>query len=220
MPRTRVDEAGVRIERDRHGVRAARRPDGDLLAGQETVVEFRQHRPAGGEVDVCGPIDPDVGVRGNQAAVGAIQHIEEAVLVGLDHHVSEPAINPYVGQHVLVGGVHVVDVIGGVLVVAGDLPGLRPHRDDARCIQAVQLAAGAGIPGRGVPCPPIDEVELRIVRAGPPRGRAAEPPRIAVHRPSLGTGLARRGNGVAAPQFLPRLRIPAVEEPPRRGLAA
>ena len=166
------------------------------------------------------PVDPDVGMRGYQAAVGAVQHVQEAVLVGLDHHLAEPAVNLDIGQHVLVRAVHVVGVVGRVLVVADDLAGAGPHRDHAGRIEAVQLSARPRVPGRGIPGAPVDEVQLRIVRAGAPRGRPAELPRIGVRRPRLRPGLARRGNGVAAPQLRPGFRIPAVEKSARRGLAA
>ena len=99
----------------RHGVGAARRPDFDLFAGEKALLYVRQHRPAGGQIDMRRPIDFDVRVSGDQFAVGAVQHIQEAVLVGLNHHASKLAANLDIGEHLLVSGVHVEDVVGRVL---------------------------------------------------------------------------------------------------------
>src|SRR5262245_53541105 len=104
--------------------------------------------------------------------------------------------------------------------MAHELAGGWPDRNDARGIEAVERAARPRIVRLGVARSPVDEIELRIVGAGPPRGSAALCPRVAVLRPGFGTRLAGRGDGVPPPQFLAGLRIPAVEEATRRELAA
>ena len=131
VPRARVDETGVRVERDRHGVRAARRPDLDFFSGEEPFVDVGQHRTAGRQIDARCPIHLDERMRGDQPAVGAIDDVQEAVLVGLDHHLAALAVDVQIGEHVLVVAVDVVDVIRRVLVVADDLAGLRSNRDHA-----------------------------------------------------------------------------------------
>src|SRR6266568_4168841 len=73
VPRAGVDRSRVRIERDGHRIRASRRPDFNLLSGSEPFVDVRQHRPAGGQIDMGGPIDFDDRVRGDQFAVGAVE---------------------------------------------------------------------------------------------------------------------------------------------------
>ena len=115
-PRVDVDETGVRIERDRHRVGPARRKDFDLLARQEVLVDAGQDRTAAVLVDVRRPVDLDEGVRGNRFAIGAVQHVHEAVLVGLDHHLAGLAADLEVGEHGFVGAVDVVHVIGRVLI--------------------------------------------------------------------------------------------------------
>jgi hypothetical protein len=79
---------------------------------------------------VRGPIHGRVWVRGDQAAVRAVEHIQEAILVRLDDHLPRPAANLEVDEHVFVGGVDVVDIIRRVLVVADELAGLRADRND------------------------------------------------------------------------------------------
>src|SRR5262249_7152019 len=118
---------------------------------------------------------------------------------GLDHHLARRAADLDVGEHVLVRPVGVVYVVRRVLEVTDELAGLRPDRQHARRVQAVQAFARPRIVGLGVAGAPIDQVELRIVRAGAPRGPAAPRPRVAVARPGLRTRLARLGNGVATP---------------------
>ena len=117
-----------------------------------------------------GPVHLGVRMRGDQRAVGAIEHVEKAVLVRLDHDLAQLAGDLNVGKHVFVDAVDVVDVIRRVLVVAGELAGLRANRDDARGVQAVERVARARIVRLGVAGAPVDEVELRIVRARSPGG--------------------------------------------------
>ena len=83
------------------------------------------------------PVHLDVRVRGDQGAVGAVHHIEEAVLVGLDHHLPRLAIDFDIREHMLVDTVHVVHVVGGVLVVARNLSGLGTDGEHTRGIQAI-----------------------------------------------------------------------------------
>ena len=109
-----------------------------------------------------GPVDLDVRVRGDQLAVGAVQHVQEAVLVGLDHHLPRLAADLDIGEHVLVGAVHVVHVIGRVLKITDDFTGLRPDREHAGRVQAVHALARPGIVGLRIARAPVDEVELGI----------------------------------------------------------
>ena len=196
------------------------RPDVDLLAGEEVAVEIGQHRPAGLQVDVGGPVDVDVRVRGDKRAVGAVDGVEEAVLVGLDHHLAHLAVDLDLGQDLLVDAVHVVHVVGGVLVVAVDLARLRADREHRRRVEAVEPAARRRIVGLGVAGPPVNEIELGVVRAGSPRGRSAVQVCIGAGGPGLVAGLAGPGDGVAAPQLLAGGGIPPVQEAAGGGLAA
>ena len=186
---------------------------------RKRLVHVRQHRPTGGQVDMRGPVDLDVRVRGDQFAVRAVQHIHEAVLVGLNHHFPKLAANLDVREHILVGGVHVVHVVGRVLKITNHLTRFRPDREHAVREQAIQTFARPGIVWLRIARSPIDQIELGIVRTGAPRRASALRPGVAVLRPRLGTGLAGRRDGVSAPQFLPGVGIPAVEEPARGGLS-
>ena len=160
-------------------------------------------------------------MRRDQLAVGAIEHVHEAVLVRLDHHLARLAADLHVGEHVLVGRRRRrrrrSACTGSSRRSRRSSAGSR-----ARCrrVQAVERVARPRIVRLGVAGAPVDEIELRIVRAGAPRRPAAVLPRVAVLRPRLGAGLARRRNRVAAPQLLAGIRIPAVEESARGGLAA
>ena len=183
-------------------------------------VDVGQDRPTGVEVDMGGPIDFDVRVRRDQFAIRAVQHVHEAVLVGLDHDLAQLAINLEIGEDVLVGAIHVVHVVGRVLEITSDFTCLRPNREHAGRVQAVESPARPGIVRLGIARTPVDEVELRIVGTRAPRRPPTVHPGVAVPGPRLRTGLARRRDGVSAPQFLPGVGIPTVEEPARRGLPA
>src|SRR5439155_18241288 len=94
-----------------------------------------------------------------------------------------------------------------------------PDRDHNVGVQAIQNLARSGIVWLRIALSTIDEIELGIVATGAPRRSSALHPGIAVLGPGLGTRLAGRWDGVSAPQFPPGVRIPAVEEPARRGLS-
>src|ERR1700730_6321074 len=66
------------------------------------------------------------------------------------------------------------------------------------------MVAGSGLrrPGRRIAGPPIDEIELGIVRAGDPARSSADLPGVGVLRPSLVPLLAARRNGIAPPNLL------------------
>ena len=219
VPGARVDEARVRIERDWHRVCAARRPDFDLFAGKKAFGYVSQHRSTGGHVDMRGPIDFDVWVRGYQFAVRAVQHIHEAVLVGLNHHLPKLATNLDIREDILVGAIDIVHIVGRVLKITNNLTRFRPDREHAGREQAIQTLARSGIVWLGIARSPIDEIELGIVGTGAPRRPSALHPGVAILGPGLGTRLAGRWDGVSAPQFLPGVRIPAIEEPARGGLS-
>src|SRR5262249_24124589 len=103
--------------------------------------------------------------------------------------------------------------------IAGDFAGLRPNCQHAGCVQAVELGPRPWIVRLVIADAPVDEIELRIVRAGSPRRSAALLPPVALG-PGLRPRFATRGNRVAAPQFLAGFRVPTVEEATCRGLAA
>ncbi len=132
----------------------------------------------------------------------------------------ELAVDLEIGEDVFVGAVHVVHVVRRVLVMADQLACRRPDRQHAGRVKAVHLLAGPRIVRLRVAHAPVDEIELRIVGARSPRRPAAHFPGVAVFRPRLRPGLAGRGNRVPSPQLLAGLRIPAVQEPARRGFAA
>src|SRR5262249_6736177 len=110
-------------------------------------------------------------------------------------------------------GVPVPHVVGGELVVPSDLARLRTDREDRRGVQVVALSLVA-VPGAGIARAPVDEVELRIVRAGNPRARASVQGRLA-WLPRLVAFFAGAWNGIAPPELLAGRRIPAVEETAR-----
>ena len=50
-------------------------------------------------IDAARPVDPGVGMRGDQLAVRAIEYIHEAVLVGLDHDLAHLSVDHKIGHY-------------------------------------------------------------------------------------------------------------------------
>src|SRR5262249_18614361 len=112
-------------------------------------------------------------------------------------------------------------LVGDVLIVPDQLAGLGPDGDHARGIETVGAAAIGRIVRLGVAGAPIDQVELGVVGPVLPGRATAVLPGIGhLPGPGLCAGLARRGNGVAAPQMLAGRRVPAVEEAAGGAVAA
>src|SRR5262249_14746414 len=131
VPGAGIDQACVGIKGDRNRVRPARRPDFDFFPRSKALVQIGQYRTAGSKVDLCGPIHLDEGMRGYQFAVSAVQHIHEAVLVCLNHYLPKLAANLNVREHLLVGGVHIVNVVRRVLKITSDLTCFWPNSEYA-----------------------------------------------------------------------------------------
>src|SRR5262245_27096364 len=101
------------------------------------------------------------------------------------------------------------------------LAGLVPNRQNAGRVQHLSPAAIGRVVGLGIAGAPVDEVNLRVIRAVLPCRSATVFPRVwNVLGPGLGAWLAGRRDGVAAPEMLAGIRIPAIEEPARCAVAA
>src|SRR5262249_35139997 len=128
------------------------------------------------------------------------------------------AVDGDIGDHALGARVEVETVVRHGLVIPDDLARLRPDREEARAVQAVQALPERGVVRLGVAGTDVVEIELRVAGAGLPRRGAALLPGLAHRRvgPGPRTLRAGGGDGVGAPQPLARLRIVAVEEAARR----
>ncbi len=221
FPGVDIDEPGLRIKRHQRCIGAARRPDFDRFAPDGALVDVAQNRAAGLEIDVRGPVDLHERVRRDQLAVGAIDDIHEAVLVGVQEHLADLAADAQIGEHRLGGAVEVVAFVRNVLVMPDQLAGLGPDREHAGRVQTVGAAAIHRVVRLRVAGTPVDEVEFGVIRTVLPGRPAAVFPCVGHFLgPGFGSGLAGRGHGVAAPQFFPAFRIPAVEEAARGAVPA
>ena len=139
-------------------------------------------RTAGFEVDLLRPIDGHVFVRPQQRAVGAVEHIGEAVPVEMRERFDLLTVDLHVGEHVLVDAVIVPLVKGRHLIGPNDLTGVDLAGEDGHRPFVVPLAAVAllvgfvsaadrwtpqtWVAGRG-----IDELQLRVVAEPSPKRR-------------------------------------------------
>src|SRR5262249_62248519 len=100
-------------------------------------------------------------------------------------------------------------------------PVLGGARQTAGGVGAVDPAAIGWVVGLGMAGAPVDEVKLGVIRAVLPCRSAPIFPSVRnVLGPGLGAWLAGRRYGVAAPEMLAGIGIPAVEEPARCAVAA
>ena len=143
--------------------------------------------------------------RARQEPAGrAIEHVEEAVAIGPQHHLRRRAAPVHVDEHRHLHRVVVVAVVGRELVVPLQLAGVGVERDDR---VGIEVVAGPliGIPvGPRIADAPVGQVQRRIVRTGDPDRAAAVLPRVAL--PGFVPGSPGAGNRVEPPELLAGLR--------------
>src|SRR5207249_2179358 len=97
-----------------------------------------------------------------------------------------------------VRGIPIVQIVRGELKVPAEAAGGGVERDDGTGIQIVALTGVAVVIGSWIAGAPVNEVQLRIVGTGDPRGRAAGLPTLLV--PGFVSWLARARDSPEAPQ--------------------
>ena len=118
----------------------------------------------------------------------------------MDQQLPGLAVHRQVHQDVLVRRVEVPDVVRDRLEVPLQLAGVGAERDDAVRVQVGAPPVAAVEVGRGVAGAPVDQVQLRVVRAGHPGGAPAVAPTVA--GPRLVARLAGARNDVKPPALL------------------
>ena len=135
-----------------------------------------------------------------QLTIGAIQHIEESIAIGLQHQLARAALPIRIDQHGHFLCIPVVNVVRRELVIPLELTGLCFQRQDRIAIQVVAFAIIAIVVGAGVAGSPVHKVKLRIVSAGHPRRARAMLGVLAL--PCFRSRLARLGHRPESPHFL------------------
>ena len=102
----------------------------------------------------------DERLRQQQLAVGAIEDVEEAVAVGVQHQLARLALPVRVDQHRRLRRVPVPQIVRRELVVPLQLAVGALQREDAAGIEVVPLAIVAVVFLRRVAGRPVDDVEL------------------------------------------------------------
>ena len=207
-----VHQSGLLVIRHRHPVLATdqvRANVGRLAPHARTLdIACRLDRCAGLQVDARGPVDAlDKRLGRHEFSVGALEHVEKSVAVGLHQHRRLLAFDRQVGEHEFVDTVVVPCVMGSELVVPGDLPGVGIQRQHRRGVQVAVLTDLGGVvaahrcrPRRRVAGAVVDEVELRVVGADEPGRAATELARVAL--PGFAAFFTGTRHGVGAPHLL------------------
>ena len=175
------------------------------------------------------PVDRHERPAGQEAARGPVEHVVEAVAVGEQQHLEERVVAGDVRQDRNLHRVVVVRVVRRELEVPAQLPGVGVERHHRAGVEVVARPLGPVVVGTRVAGAPVDQVQLRVVRARQPgRGAAVHPGlRVAVglrvrraRLPGLVTRLARSRNRVEAPDLLAGLGVERRDEPADALIAA
>ncbi len=130
--------------------------------------------------------------------VGAIEHVEEAVAIGLQQQLARLPLERRIHQNERLFGIPVPQIVGRELEMPAELAGLRIQREHGIGIQVVArppAAVGIGIRiARG----PEQRAGLGIVAARQPRGSTALV-ELGITFPCFRSRLSRRGHGPEAP---------------------
>ena len=125
-----VHQPGIRVVRHRVPAMRTERARPHRLLAVFITGALHFHRPAGLDVDTLGPRHLGDLLGRQQFAVGAIDHIEEAILRRMHQRLDGLATVFQIGQHDVHVGVVVPGLTGGGLVVPFILTGVGVERDD------------------------------------------------------------------------------------------
>ena len=148
----------------------------------------------------------------------AIEHVEEAVAIGLDQQLAWLPLPGGVDQHRRLLRIPVVDVVRRELEIPAQLPGLRFEREHRVGVEIVALPLVAVVIEPRVAGRPVHEIELRIVSAGHPAGAAAMLGLFAL--PGFGARFAGIRHRPEAPHFLAGRRVIGGDESAHAFVAA
>ena len=137
-----------------------------------------------------------------QLAVGAVEDVEEAVAIGVQHQFARLALPGRVHQHGGLGGIPIPQIVRGELVMPLELAGFAVERQDAVGIQIIAGARIAVVLLARIAGGPVDGIELGVVAAGEPRGSAAVGDLRAL--PRFRARVAALGHHLEAPHLFAR----------------
>ncbi len=144
-------------------------------------------------------------------SVGAIEHVEEAVAIGVEEKFARFTVEIDVEKDGDFGGVPIVEIEWSELEIPLEFAGVRIEGEDGIGIEIVAFAAGAVVGGRRIAGGPVEKVELWIVGAGDPGGSAAVGSGFG-GAPGVTAGFAGSGNGVETPGALAGGGVVGVDE--------
>ena len=138
--------------------------------------------------------------------VRAIEHVEEAVAIGLQQQFARRSLERGINQQQRLLRIPVPQIVRRELKVPAKLARLRVERDNRVRIQVVSLTAAAiGVRVR-VSSRPEERPRLRIVAAWQPR-RTAALLEIGISLPRFRARLSTLGHGPETPRLIPRLDV-------------
>ena len=152
-------------------------------------------------------------------SVRAIEHVEEAVAVGLQQQFARRALERRVYQQQRLLRIPVPQIMRRELKVPAKLARLRVERDNRVRIQIVSLTSAAIGVGIRISGRPEERPGFRIVAARQP-GRTATLFEIGISLPRFGARLFTRGHGPETPGLTPRLDVICGEKAPNPHVAA
>src|SRR5439155_19534856 len=155
----------------------------------------------------------------DEAAVGAIDRIEEAIAPEMADHFASLAVDTDVVEHVDADFVPIPRIVRRILVVPDQLAGLDVERHDRVGVEVVAGARLRIVLRDRVAGAPDRELGGRIIRAGLPEPAAAGLPGVVLVLPGLAPWLARLRDGIPAPQFVTGPGIKACDPAARSRIA-
>src|SRR5437667_8237499 len=132
-------------------------------------------------------------------AIGPIEQKEKTITAGLREKLALLALELRVEQDGRLDGVPVVNVVWRRLKIPSQLPGVRIQSHYGTSVEIVAGAPLAYEHRIRIARAPIEQIQLRIVRAGHPRHTATVEESVGLFGPCFGTRWSRFWLGVPAP---------------------
>ena len=158
-----VDQARAGIERHGRPVMPAA-GSGCQHDGLAAIVRFFIHdRPPSSLIQSFGPVHLHPGLARDELSRHAIEHVIEAVFVGLHDHFALPPFDGEIGQHQLLHAVVVPGIAGNHLEIPFQFAGIGLHRENGAGIEIILALGFTNLFG---PRPRVAGADVEQIRLG------------------------------------------------------
>src|SRR6185437_2642883 len=217
LPRVDVEKSSLGIEA--RGLPICADAAADQNAVRLRLFIFCRNRLAA-FIETREPVGRHEWLRQKSLAVGAIEHEEHSIFIGLREHFPRLALEGFVKENGRHHRIPIMRIVRRALKIPNQFSSVRIERNDRAGIKIRAHARVAIFHRMRIASAPVKQIEFRIVRARQPSHTAAASDHVRIMRPGVPRGIALLGHGIPTPLNFAVYRINGFEETGKiRGIA-